>query len=119
MSNAQHLFYLVLSLKQEAQRHKVYINCFHISGDRMIASGIDGLPHDNYDADISLGFYVCQFMPLNISAWDIAGNVLAEWCKEWMGNYLHLRFHLRDGSMKDTIQVFISGLPPQRLRYLL
>ncbi len=78
MSNAQHLFYLVLSLKQEAQRHKVYINCFHISSDRMIASGVDGLSCSNSDAGISLGFDVRQFMPLNISAWDIAGNVLAE-----------------------------------------
>ncbi len=24
-------------------------------------------------------------MPVNISAWDIAGNVLADWCKGWMG----------------------------------
>ncbi len=85
MSNAWHLFYLVLSLKQEARRHAVYISFFHISSDRMIASGIDGLSRGNYDAGISLGFDICQFMPLNISAWDIAGNVLAEWCKEWMG----------------------------------
>jgi hypothetical protein len=24
-------------------------------------------------------------MPLNVSAWDIADNVLADWCKSWMG----------------------------------
>ncbi len=53
----------------------------------MIASGVDGLSCGNYDAGISLGFDVCQFMPLNISAWEIAGrNVLAEWWKDWMGN---------------------------------
>jgi hypothetical protein len=43
MSSAHHLFDLVLSLKQEACRHKVCIHCFHISGDRMFASGVDGL----------------------------------------------------------------------------
>ena len=86
MSNARHLFYLVLALKQEARKHEVYINCFHISGDRMIASGVDGLSRGNYDAGISLGFDVRQFMPLNITAWDVAGNVLAKWCKDWMGN---------------------------------
>ena len=27
-------------------------------------------------------------MPLHLSAWDIAGNNLADWCKSWMGtNY--------------------------------
>jgi hypothetical protein len=43
LSSAQHLFYLVLALKQEAHKHKVYLHCFHISGERMIASGVDGL----------------------------------------------------------------------------
>ena len=51
----------------------------------MIASGVDGLSRENYDAGISLGFDVCQFMPLNISAWDVVGNVLGDWCKSWMG----------------------------------
>ena len=51
----------------------------------MIASGVDGLSRGNYDAGISLGFDVRQFMPLNISAWDVAGNVLGDWCKSWMG----------------------------------
>jgi hypothetical protein len=85
MSNARHLFYLVLALKKEARKHEVYINCFHISGDRMIASGVDGLSRGNYDAGISLGFDLRQFMPLNISAWEIAGDVLAQWCRDWMG----------------------------------
>ena len=85
MSKARHLFYLVLSLKQEARKHEVYINCLHISGDRMIASGVDGLSRGNYNAGVSLGLDICQFMPLNITAWEIAGNVLAEWCRDWMG----------------------------------
>ena len=85
MSHARHLFHLVLTLKQVAREHEVYIHCFHISGDRMIASGVDGLSRGNYDSGISLGFDVRQFLPLNISAWDIAGNVLADWCKSWMG----------------------------------
>jgi hypothetical protein len=43
MSKAWQLFYLVLTLKQEAWRHKVFLRCFHISGDRMIACRVDGL----------------------------------------------------------------------------
>jgi hypothetical protein len=78
MSNAWHLFDLVLMLKQATREHEVYIHCFHISEDRMIASGVDGLSRGNYDSGISLGYDVCQFLPLNISAWDVAGNVLAD-----------------------------------------
>ncbi len=89
MSKARHLFYLILTLKQEARRHKVFLQCFHISGDRMIACLVDGLSQGNYDAGISLGINICQFMPLHLSTWDIAGNTLAHWCKSWMGtNYM-------------------------------
>ncbi len=56
----------------------------HILGDRMIASGVDGISQGNYDVGISLGFDVCQFMWLNLSAWDVAGKVLADWCKSWI-----------------------------------
>ena len=85
MSKARHLFYLVLTLKQEARNHEVYVRCFHISGDRMIACGVDGLSRGNYDAGISLGLDICQFMPLHLLALDIAGKTLAGWCKSWMG----------------------------------
>jgi hypothetical protein len=47
----------------------------------MIASGVDGLSRGNYDAGISLGFDGRLFMPLNISACDVAGDVLTDWCK--------------------------------------
>ena len=51
----------------------------------MIACGVDGLSRGNYDAGISLGLDIRQFMPLHLSAWDIAGHTLAGWCKSWMG----------------------------------
>jgi hypothetical protein len=82
---ARHLFYLVITLKQEARDHEVYLRCFHISGARMIACGVDGLLRWNYDAGISLGLDIRQFMPLHLLAWDIAGDTLAGWCKSWMG----------------------------------
>ncbi len=56
--SARHLFYLVLALKQEARKHEMYVHCFHLSGERMIASGIDGLSRGNYDAGILLGIDV-------------------------------------------------------------
>jgi hypothetical protein len=44
----------------------------------MIACGVDGLSRGNYDAGISLGFNIPQFMPLHLSVWDIASNTLAD-----------------------------------------
>ena len=58
MSHARHLFHLVLALKQVDREHEVYIPCFHISGNRMFASGVHGLSWGNYDSGISLGFDV-------------------------------------------------------------
>ncbi len=63
MSKARHLFYLVLTLKCKAWKHEDYLRCSHISGDRMIACGVDGLSQGNYDAGISLGLDIRQFMP--------------------------------------------------------
>jgi hypothetical protein len=83
-SSACHLFYLVLALKQEARMHEVFLHCFHISGDMMITSGIDGLLHGNYDAGILLSIDIHQFLPMSVSTWDVAGNVLEDWCKSWM-----------------------------------
>ncbi len=67
-SSAWHLFYLVLALKQEARKHEDFLHCFHNSGDRMIASGVDGLLRGNYDAGMSLGTDVQKSLPMNISA---------------------------------------------------
>ena len=84
MSSARHLFDLVLVLKQEARKHEVFLHCYHISGDRMIASGVDGLSRGNYDAGVLLGIDVRQVLPMNLSAWDVVGEVLKGWCKSWM-----------------------------------
>jgi hypothetical protein len=84
-SSARHLIDLVLTCKQEARKHEVFLHCFHILGNRMIASGVDGLSCGNYYASILLGIDVHQFLPMNVSAWELAGNVLEGWCKSWMG----------------------------------
>ena len=85
MSTAKHLFNLTLELKVEARKHEVYIRTCHISGERMIASGIDGLSRGNYNAGVSLGFDVRDFLPLHLTAWDVSGPALEAWCKSWMG----------------------------------
>ena len=41
-STAWHVFYLVLELRIEARKHGVYLMTCHLSGNRMIATGMDG-----------------------------------------------------------------------------
>ncbi len=52
-------------------------------------------------------------MPLNITAWEIAGNVLAEWCRDWMGKDYSPPL-LPEGwfDLGHTNLAFISGTPP-------
>jgi hypothetical protein len=50
----------------------------------MIASGVDGLSGWNYEARNLLGINVLQFLPMNVSAWGVAANILEGWCKGWM-----------------------------------
>ncbi len=50
----------------------------------MIATGIDGLSRGNRDTGVSLGFDIRKFIPLHLSAWEVAGNELEPWCKSWM-----------------------------------
>ena len=86
MSSAKHLFNLVLELRLVAREHEVWIHMFHISGDRMIATGMDGRSRGNFDAGISLGFDLRQYFPLNVSAFNYNDNALGSWCKSWMGS---------------------------------
>mmetsp|Transcript_5950 Transcript_5950/g.13021 ORF Transcript_5950/g.13021 Transcript_5950/m.13021 type:complete len:1140 (-) Transcript_5950:4782-8201(-) len=86
MSTARALFYLMVDIKQAAYDHSCFVICFHISGNRMIATGIDGLSRGDTDAGTSLGFDIRLFLPLNITAFDVPDNGLDSWCRSWMGD---------------------------------
>lgn len=105
----------MLQLRLEARKHEVYLHVFHISGDRMIACGMDGWSRGDYDAGISLGYDLRSFLPLNISAFEVKDNKLKDWCKSWMGSdYSPPLEPARTGSGRDTSLVFISGPHLQR-----
>lgn len=86
MSSARHLFLLIVELKLECRKHEVYLQVVHISGDRMIMTGIDGWSRGNQDAGISLGHDLRQFIPIDLGAFDQEGTGLTKWCRSWMGN---------------------------------
>ena len=86
LSTAKHLFNLVLELKAACYEHEVYLHTCHISGDRMIATGVDGWSRGDRDAGISLGYDLRDFLPLDKSAFEWPGQDLDTWCKGWMGS---------------------------------
>ena len=85
MSSVRHLFNLLVDIKILCHEHGVFYHCFHISGERMIATGIDGLSRGDKESGIALGHDLRDFLPLNVSAFDFKGNALEEWCRAWMG----------------------------------
>jgi hypothetical protein len=86
MSQAVHLFNLVVSLKVECRAHEVYLHVFHIAGTRMIATGIDGWSRGDFQSGISLGYDLRLFLPLAKPAFEVAGECLMPWIKGWMGS---------------------------------
>ena len=50
-----------------------------------MATCIDGLYRENYNAGVSLGYYVRDYLPLHLSAFEVAGRALEDWCKSCMG----------------------------------
>ena len=85
MSSARHLFRLVLDLKLACHEHEVHLFPFHISGDRMIACGIDGWSRGNHDMGVSLGHDLRPYFPLDRGAFEQEGTRLETWCRSWMG----------------------------------
>jgi hypothetical protein len=86
LSTSKDLFYLVLELRMLARQHEVFLRMCHISGNRMIASGMDGWSRGNYNAGLSLGYDVRDFLPLDRSAFDVGEGPLVGWFKSWMGS---------------------------------
>ena len=86
MSSVRHLFDLLVEIKLLAHEHNVFYHCFHISGERMIATGIDGMSRGDKESGIALGYDLRNYLPLDTSAFDYPGNSLEEWCRGWMGD---------------------------------
>ena len=70
-----------LNLKVACQDHEVYLHIYHLSGDRMIKTGLDGRSRGDLDAGVSLGHDVRLYLPLDKGAFQLARRSLEEWCK--------------------------------------
>ena len=84
MSKKKGLSDLVKDIKLECRRHDIFFHPFHISGERMIALGFDGLSRGVLDSGIMLGMDFRELVPLDKTAVDLAGNILLDWTRWWM-----------------------------------
>jgi hypothetical protein len=75
MSSVRHLFDLLVDIKILCHEHEVFYHCFHISGERMIATGIDGLSRGDHESGIALGYDLRDFLPLDVGAFDYPDNI--------------------------------------------
>jgi hypothetical protein len=84
LSTAKHLFDLVLRLRIECRLHEVYLHVCHISGDRMIESGVDGWSRGDFETGISLGHDLRNYLPLAMNCFDVAQATIIPWLRSWM-----------------------------------
>ena len=85
MSSVRHLYKIAVDLNVACQEHDAYLNVYHISGDRMITTGLDGWSCGDLDDRVLLGHNICRYLPLDRGAFDLSRAPLEEWCKGWMG----------------------------------
>jgi len=83
------LFGLVLRLRKLELHHRLKLHVIHISGTRMIASGIDGLSRGDTGEGILGGQHVLNFVPLSQPAVERSGKLLP-WVQTWAGSHLKL-----------------------------
>lgn len=86
LSTSRLLFNLVLQLRIACREHEVYLMVCHISGDRMIETGVDGWSRGDFESGVSLGYDLRHYLPLARTAFEVAGCTLIPWLRNWMGS---------------------------------
>jgi len=81
-SSNRKLFELVLMLRRLEHNHSFILHVIHISGTRMIASGIDGLSRGDTTEGIMAGESMLSFVPLHLPA-NTRCPELITWIQQW------------------------------------
>ena len=75
LSTSKELFYLVLELKILARVHKVFLGMLcHISGNQMIASGMNCWLQGKDNAGFPVGYNLRDFIPLDCLAFHVSND---------------------------------------------
>jgi len=82
-SKSRELHKLVLRLRVLEMKLGVRIWVVHVSGSRMIMTGIDGVSRGDMDAGVMAGADMLSFIPLNLSAMHQSSK-LTNWLQSWI-----------------------------------
>jgi hypothetical protein len=80
-SSSPKLFNLVLRLRKLEMTHGIILHVIHVSGNRMIAQGTDGLSRADHSTGVMQGRDIRDWVPLNKSALDREPKL-----KTWLGD---------------------------------
>ena len=86
-SNSPHLHNLVLRLRKLEMKLCAELLVIHVSGKRMIESGIDGVSRGDMNAGMMAGQPVESFIPLHLSAAERSPKLL-DWIRGWTGDQM-------------------------------
>jgi hypothetical protein len=85
-SSNPRLFDLILRLRCLEMHHSLRLHIIHVSGQRMIRQGTDGLSRGDLDMGVMSGTAMLDFVPLHLGALDRA-PLLLEWLHSWCPGY--------------------------------
>jgi hypothetical protein len=81
-SSSEKLFELVLRLRKIEMEGDLFIHLIHVSGTRMIWSGVDGLSRGDHNAGVMAGEPMMSFVPLAQNAAERSASLLP-WVRSW------------------------------------
>jgi hypothetical protein len=81
-SSSEKLFNLVLHLRKIEMSGDLFLHLVHVSGTRMIWSGVDGLSRGDHNAGVMAGDDMLSFVPLSQNAAERSPQLLP-WIKSW------------------------------------
>jgi len=85
-SSNPRLFDLVLRLRSLEMHSSLRLHVVHVSGERMVAQGTDGLSRSDLDVGVMGGTCMLSFVPLHIGALIRSPPVL-DWVQSWCPAY--------------------------------
>jgi hypothetical protein len=114
-AKSRELHKLVLRLRVLEMKLGIRIWVVHVSGSRMIMTGIDGVSRGDMNFGVMAGADMLSFVPLNVSALK-RSPVLKKWLLGWVGNDVEFWNHHIGPEYMEVIRRMCGCLHQQRLR---
>lgn len=110
-SKSELLHGLVLRLRKLEMTLGAELLVVHVSGLRMIESGVDGISRGDLNAGMMAGQSIYSFIPLHLSAIDRSADLM-EWIRGWAGEESELMTPDRWPEGHEGGRTYIWAPPP-------